>query len=333
MNILGRPPLRPIDRVRHRLWAANLLAMAKAAEKERRAPPAPLQAKLFRANPFWLERAMRADNNGKPMPSGERPQAFTGVLLFGADPTQCYERVTPRAFKGQGRTSDSSLTPARRGPAKGQPYNRVAINLVDRGEALLPGSRRFFEADIWNLLQEMPRTLYDTHLAVQKLLQQLGRVRIHHAQVKAVGDQRLAQLRGSLPPVDYRSQLKQLEDDYPAFDIDVFSLLANLVHESYLMGNRELHEIHLNALGTHYGKLAALNIDDHVSDDLNSEIQRKIIDQDWWHAGYRHSFPPIDTSQLLLAKDDWDTLKHERPDLARTMGWLRITLPSPRRRP
>lgn len=106
----------------------------------------------------------------------------------------------------------------------------------------------------------------------------------------------------------------------------MLSLLANLVHEAYLMGNRELHEMHLTAFVSHYRKLASLNIDPNICRDLSFDIQRKIIDQDWWSAGYRRWFPPIDASQLLMTKGDWANLRAELPELVRTEGWLRIRL-------
>ena len=269
---------------------------------------------------------MRADSMGYLLPSADRPQSFVGVLRNGADPTRCYERVKPRLIQRQDRPTDSPQARSQRGPMKGQLYDRATFNLVDRGEILLPGSRRMMDADLWNLLKDTPRTLYDTHVAVEKLLLQLGLVRVPHAQVKAIGGNRLKKLRGPLTRDSYPSQLRQLLNSHPTFNIDVLSLLANLVHEAYLMGNRELHELHLIAFVSHYKKLAALNIDHHVTDDLHFHIQRKIVDQDWWHAGYLRKFPPIDTSQLLLEKHDWDALKRERADLAQTMGWSRVRL-------
>lgn len=209
---------------------------------------------------------------------------------------------------------------------KGQLYDRATFNLVERGEVLLPGSRRVIDADLWDLLRDTPRTLYDTHVAVEKLLLQLGLVRVTHAQIKAIGSNRLKKLRAPLTSNDYPGQLKQLLNDHPTFDIDFLSLLANLVHEAYLMGNRELHELHLMAFVSHYKKLAALNIDRRVINDLSFDIQRKIIDQDWWHAGYRRKFSPIDSSQLLLAKRDWNALKRAHTDLGQTTGWLQVRL-------
>lgn len=326
MNFLGRPSLRPIDRARHRLWAINLLAMAKTAEAEGRVPPAPLRAKAFRANPLWLERAMRADSMGYLLPSAYRPQSFVGILRNGADPTQCYERVEPHLIERRDSSTESHQTPSRRGPMKGRLYDRATFNLVDLGEILLPGSRKVMDADLWSLLQETPRSLYDTHIAVEKLLRQLDLVRVPHAQIKAIESNRLKKLREPMVAGGYPTQLKQLHDNHPTFDIDVLSLFANLVHEAYLMGNRELHELHLLAFVSHYKKLASLNIDHQVVNSLSFDIQRKIINQDWWHAGYLRTFPPIDTLQLLLGKRDWDALKRERTNLAQTTGWLRVHL-------
>ena len=269
---------------------------------------------------------MRADSKGNLLPSADRPQSFVGVFRNGADPTRCYERVKPRLIHRHDHPTDLPQAHPRRGPIKGQPYDRATFNLVELGEALLPGSRRMMDADLWSLLQDTPRSLYDTHVAVEKLLQKFGLVRVPHAQVKAIESIHLKKLRGPLTSDSYANQLKQLLNDRQTFDIDVLSLLANLVHESYLIGNRELHELHLMAFVSHYKKLAGLNIDQRVIDTLSFDIQRKIIDQDWWHAGYQRKFPPIDSSQLLLIKRDWDALRSERYDIAHTTGWLRVQL-------
>lgn len=302
----------------------NLLAMARTAESEGRAPPAPLRAKAFRAKPLWLERAMRADSDGRLLPSAERPQSFAGVLHYGADPTRCYERITPRL--AQQRSRDLGDRPTHRGPMKGQSYNRATFNLADLGESLLPGSRRMFDADIWNLLQDAPRPLYETHLAVKNLLLNFGLVRIHHAQVKLIGGKRLKKILGPPPPMNYADQLGSLVEKHTTFDIDLLSLLANLVHEAYLMKNRELHAMHLHALASHYSKLNLLEFNYDTCNGLGYEIQYKIIDQDWWRAGYRHRFPPIDPSQLLLTKSDFERFRKELPDLAGMRAWETIQL-------
>lgn len=327
---MGRPTLPAAERLRNHYWAQNLLFLAQEAMNQGRTPPKPYKAKAYRANVLWLERFMRADADGNPLPSAERPQALSKVFRRGADPTKCYQRTS---------TAEDGSPPARgkpdhpeafrsRGPEKGVPYGREPIDLVELGERLLPGSRDAFGADVWSLLGDKPRNLADTHMAVEDHLDRLGLLRPMYADILRIGELRLA---SSWPQRNhferYAYGLSRLTDASTPFDMHVFSLLANLLHESYLMGNPELHTAHLHAFKAYFTRFMARPLSMNFRYFFRMSVQRRIVQEDRWPTYSPIAHYPVTTSQPLLMNTEWVDLARDHQEQLGSTQWFDMALP------
>jgi hypothetical protein len=114
-------------------------------------------------------------------------------------------------------------------------------------------------------------------------------------------------------------------DSKPTFDIHLFSLLANLVHEAYLMGNPELHAANLKAFVLYYRQFIAIPMADHLRRPIQTLLQQRLINQDWWPTSYPGTYYPVSTSQRLMPASDWDRLKPDQDKVS--LFGLRLKLP------
>lgn len=327
---MGRPTLPTAERLRNHYWAQNLLFLAQEAVSQGRTPPKPYKAKAYRANVLWLERFMRANADGNPLPSAERPQALAKVFRRGADPTKCYQR-TPAADEklrqGKSKLNQPELL-RRRGPEKGVPYSRESINLVELGERLLPGSRDAFDADFWALLGDKPRDLADTHAAVEDHLDRLGLFRPIYADILRIGELRLASPWPQQSHFErYAYGLSRLTDASTPFDIHIFSLLANLLHESYLMGNPELHTAHLLAFKAYFTRFMARPLSMNFRHFFRMNVQRRVVQEDRWPAYSPIAHYPVTTSQPLLMNAEWVDLTRDQQEQFGSTQWFDMPLP------
>lgn len=307
---MPRPRQKPVDRLRHKLWAHMLMQAYAASLKGK---PGIRKQGL----PTWadLGRSLLDTNKAtrKILPAGRRFQGLTGVVNRGNDPRRVMLRVdvAELPMRPPNGIHQGIRTPSGRkldGESKAKTrYAEFELNLVELGNTQLPASGLWDDALFWDLCGPHTMGVEEVRYAILKMAQALDLVapsiieyrpfvsKRRHRSMTAMSRVRQARV--------YAHSLRQISANPSAVGM---SLLAALVTDSHATGDDELFQVHHEAF-RHAAESMYLKYE--IPKKLQMAFEKLVVEPMWkmtWRARPIYHVPSIDRPYLTM--EEWSRL-------------------------
>ncbi|HUD40583.1 MAG TPA: hypothetical protein VMR06_01140 [Dokdonella sp.] len=220
-------------------------------------------------------------------PEADRFQGLFNVKTKGTDPRKAIRLI--RVDAGRLEEVPQDGVSVRRPPGRAQKgtdavaepvaYQKVPIDLVARGELLVPGSSRWADSPLWWLAaQAQLPDLEQVRILIRELLRLHGLCRLPTAWSASSPATQDFSSDSTIARERYRRSLAPLAC---YLNPDSICLLAALSIESFIVGNHELLELQQSLLCRQISSLMSDPNMHDIRDELVSVVVEKLVNMVW----------------------------------------------------